>query len=151
MESCLSVSCGLGLWVHLCPPDCSLQVIAGYQREADLAAAGQPISEEFTLQVGRLSVWFALLTVQIVEPRAGLVGHLCGVCAGVCQVYASAAWSKWRNKPRRRITGRRLAAAPRPGVDGHPRLGWMDLISHGLLATATCVAAAALQRRRAAA
>jgi hypothetical protein len=124
-------------------------------READLAAAGQHISEEFMLQVGRLSVWPSLLLVHVIEPSAGLVGHLCGVWAGVLHVYANAAWRRWRYPPRQRIRSGRLAAAAPPqsrlGVDRHPRLGWMDLLSHLLLAAATCLAAAALKKKRVAA
>ncbi|KAL4451698.1 hypothetical protein ABPG75_007360 [Micractinium tetrahymenae] len=131
----------------------ALKVIAGYMREADLAAARVAPSEEFLLTAGRLSAWPALLLSHYLLPAASLPGHLCGIATGVLHVYGGRAlgWLMARLRlgnaggGRRRLQGGRLLPGGRGpaglGAFGHPGLGWMDLGSHLLLGAGTALSA----------
>lgn len=86
-------------------------------------------------------------------------GHLCGIAAGVLQVYAARGlswlWRRLRGGRRRLANGRVVggAAGPSPklldlGSDAHPGLGWMDLGSHLLLGVGTLLMAYLSARQR---
>lgn len=88
-------------------------------------------------------------------------GHLCGIAAGVLQVYAARGlswlWRRLRGGGRRRLAGGRVVgggvAGPPPklldlGSDAHPSLGWMDLGSHLLLGVGTLLMAYLSARQR---
>lgn len=137
----------------------ALKVVAGYMREADLARARVPIPEEFMLTAGRLGAWPSLIMAHYLVPAASLPGHLCGIAAGVLQVYAARGlswlWRRLRGGRRRLANGRVVggAAGPSPklldlGSDAHPGLGWMDLGSHLLLGVGTLLMAYLSARQR---
>lgn len=86
-------------------------------------------------------------------------GHLCGIAAGVIQVYVARGLSwLWRRLRggRRRLAGGRVVGGgggPPPklldlGSDAHPSLGWMDLGSHLLLGAGTLLMAYLADRQR---
>lgn len=88
-------------------------------------------------------------------------GHLCGIAAGVLQVYAARGlswlWRRLRGGGRRRLANGRVVgggvAGPPPrlldlGSDAHPSLGWMDLGSHLLLGVGTLLMAYLSARQR---
>jgi rhomboid domain-containing protein 1 len=118
-------------------------------READLAASRIAPSEEFALTGGRLAAWPSLMMSQFLVPGASLVGHLCGLAAGVLHVYAGALLGRLRRRRRsggggRRLRDGRLVPALGPqdlGTGRHPGLGWLDVGSHVVLGVAACLAA----------
>lgn len=144
----------------------SLQVIAGYLREADILAAPRapPLPEEFVLTGGRLAVWPTLLMSHLLVPAASLPGHVCGIAAGLLHVYAARALRALRARLARRRGGapggarrylqdgrlhvRNTGLLDLGGVADHPGLGWWDLGSHAALAVASLLAAAMAEKRR---
>lgn len=126
-----------------------LTVVQGYARAAELP----PWQPDSSLGAGPRGWWLSLLLSHLLAPKAGLVGHLSGVWAGIAVVYGAVGTRALTRvlrpaQQRRGQQGRPGLRAPTRAPPQQHSCSWRDLAGQAARTAGMVLALALLDRAR---